>query len=610
MHRLLLAIPLLIATVVSACNSRPVIEVGVPAEEVPAGPVTDPEKIDPPAPALPICSPLPNAWTLTDLEPPEEAMGDCPLQGWQRNRGDDLELAHIVTFSRTEYELERWSTYPKLNQTEVNRYRFDGGGRVIYRQLKSTSATPHTRAYDDDGHLVMDKSSYQTMTQVFDKGRLVERLVVRDNGTETRLTWSYDQAGRMTVAEGVSTGSKTVTARADWKYDGAGRPIEVIRQRDGAVHRINRWSYGEENKLVNRTIVTVSHPAHFTQLLDNYEGQKSFNMFGYDYGVAQFPDDCHFPGVSLTDGYPGYHYDLGWTRLAEEEPASDTVHWNRQYANHELYGFSNYYYVPPIWATHDLLSTPWTSTLKSEQVIVEIDYNAAGENTSEQIYGLLPDFERGDLLHQRSRAFEDGRLVQDRVRIGATESAAAVQRTLEFQYDSANRLIRRELLENEVLLAYQSWSFDQAGHHLGHTVFLPYVDGNYWVSETGPTEGFEVTEHGQIGRQFDDAGRMIQSWSAGPKGDKHNVWNYAFHESGVVSEAATGAKDGSSRTEYRFDTQGREILRWSDYKGVRSSSAEKIYRVDGRIERMTSYNYGADGKKTVGNMTRYHYACQ
>lgn|GEM_PF-5306141 len=627
MNRLILTVQLSVVVVSFACHSRSVTPAATPDPNV-GEPIENPiPPTDPvtPVPSVqPVCAPLPAVYHPADLSPPAEALGDCSLKRRQRVAGTGTVPSYVVTYEWNEGELIGSSHYPKQGHTDVDRYRFDDAGRVIYMKRKKEMAIPHIRSYDDDGNLILDQSHYQTVKQRFQDGRLVERLTTRDNGRETLLRWTYDQAGRLSIAEGTSIeGSplKTTTVRADWKYDSEGRPVQVIRQRDGEVYWTNRWTFGDNNALIKRVVIRTGK-AGSSHYLDNYEGHSSPSMFGLSIVTSPSAEGCRFPGVGITDGYPSFHYDLGWTRLAVEEPEPNLHRWESSYAYHQLYGYSYYYYVPPIWVTHNLLSESWTTGLGPEGVVVEIDYNGQGEMSRESIYqwieGMNEGTQKGDLLQSRQREFENGLLMSDRVNIGpktvASGDEPAVQRTLKFGYDAKGHLLRRELWQDELKIGYQTWTFDEAGRHTGHTVFLPYVEGSHWLSYGKSIEGeFELTQHGEIGRAFDAVGRMSQSWERGTGGNPYIDWQYSYGEAGRVYEASQGNYSGNGKTVHRFDSQGQEVLTWYEVDGVRSTSTEMVYGAEGGVEgkllSSTNFSHTDDGEKIATMTTTYEYTC-
>ena len=616
MNRLNLVIVLLTTMLCFGCQSRSVTGIMAPdgerpVEAIPKG--EDPVTPTPSPTELPVCAPLASPWQAVNLDPPAEATGDCPVTQRSRKIGAELSTNYIVTYERKGDELVGASYYPKSNQTAVDRYRFDSAGRVIYMQRRNSDAIPYSRAYDDDGNLILDDSGYQTVTQRFSNGKLVERIVNTEGGRKVVSQWTYDQAGRLILAEAKRTGDYPATERADWKYDASGRPVEVIRRVNGVVSWINRWTFGSDNKLIKRVVISILGESGTGQLLDSYQGRRIEGIEGIVYWTAPgtVSENCRFPGAGATDGYAGAQYDLGWTRLAEAEPAPNLHRWQAEYAYHQLYDFGYYYYAPePKWSTYNLLSGLWRPGLAGGGAVVEIDYDAEGRMTREQIYSVLPELTKGELLHSRSRRFENGQLLNDQSDVGPRDDAAAVQRSLQFRYDGQGHLTRRELWENGVVVAVHTWTFDQAGRHTRHAVELPYVVGDFWRGDGPLPSGFALKEHGTIARTFDASGRLIQSWEILHDGQRVDDWNYAYGDTGFVQWASRTDSDGLAQTLYQFDAQGRQILQWRESNGVRSTSTEEVYGASEMLESVTSYAYSENGEKTVTALTGYRYTCQ
>lgn len=333
-------------------------------------------------------------------------------------------------------------------------------------------------------------------SEEYDADRLVERVETKDTGNfegTYRFQWKYDEAGRLIEVTTELNGEPV--ARSNWEYD-EGRPTAVERTIGGVVVERQIWHY-DGDELTDRRVEMA--PRGFSRQLDNsfswiardtIDLHDTYSLrpnarFSGGYGdfdnpwddanrhlAADDDADCYGLPASVGHGYPKDEasYHLGWP---DGEEMNAPIGFD--------YGFAAYayYYGTQAWYGHMGIATGWPFSLnfgadRSIVAIADIAYDERGRMVAEQLEVTSEQMapETGDdwIFVERTRRFDDRGLADDRV-VAETDSHTG-EATLQFSRNDDGDLLFRQRFRNGELDAFQNWTYED-GRAVKLDIYIP-----------------------------------------------------------------------------------------------------------------------------------------
>ncbi|TXD36124.1 hypothetical protein FRC98_13455 [Lujinxingia vulgaris] len=468
---------------------------------LPPSPDTDwnlDEPTPPAEPAAPTCLPQAEA---SSLQPPPEFTGslpDCqvpalPVDNFPAVTCDEHSLTLINIFGTTTWHfadpqgsrivlIEFQDALASDDVTVARTWTFDDRERLIHESQVLTrfvgppQITELTHSYEDD--------------------RLISIELLNDNAL-TRTLFDYDDEGRLTRA--TRTFPDDSHESASWIYH-AGRPVELIRERNDEALLHMRWNFSPEGHL-QAMHVDADIDATAPALLDSYAAHPDWpHLMGLpsnDGAWSPLPhsdEQCSPVPTALTHGYPAA--DVVYMLLGPA-PQLDLFHVSTAYQGYGLFLRFGLDY----WVGHDGAGFAWPAAFQpGDHWQTSRHFDTSGHMVREDILRL----NEGQLIEraERRRELRDGRILSDRLERTLTADAHAIPtRTLNFDYHADGRLSARTLTSPDgTILQRAVWHLENnrlTEHHVDSQLHQPHpTDAPYRLDDTTeatPTGRFTLT---------------------------------------------------------------------------------------------------------------------
>ncbi len=428
-------------------------------------------------------------------------------------------------------------------------------------------------------------------------------------------TWEYDARGRLA---GARTAFGPHVADASWTYDASGVPTRVVRTRDGVVVEDQRWTWdagdaedggdaagavGAAGALAKREITRdVSGDAFgpgYAYTSYFLGGPRIAPLDDAELGAAVAREwrenpwnsapavdgarACRPLPTGFGHGYPATdaRYDLGWAR-AERPHGIGFAYGSSVYA---------YDYGDLGWFGHEG-ADGGQGSLSVDLVNQGAGHAIVSYENGEMVRQVVTSsaWDLGSFEATRERVFEAragqvgaGLLVSDQVSWTVAGTGQTGERELTFRYGDDGRLVKRELLDaTRGLLAFQTWTWDAAGHVTAHAI----AGGDSPNLMARPTTDDAPAVSHRYERTFDDDARLVRDAEIVVSKDGREAASELVRTfEGTRLVRVTGPRED---TTYTYDAAGRlseEVHRFS-YAQV--PPVEAVQRV--------TYAYDADGR--------------
>ncbi len=547
--------------------------------------------------------------------PPEEALAaSCPLEKEVRTNGATWLTSEVVTdwewdgntLEKSIAESDGSSTYTsfEFDASREHILRIEKREDRIYSSTFSDTYYDYVWEFDERGRTTYQHLEYGELhgsqeefvgTSGFHQEWEGDRLVRRghpDNPSE--YEWKYDEAGRLIEVSRTPNVVDQAIDRAVWSYRGDD-PVQVERYVDGVLVQRQQWEYDEERALVGRQFEaeargldgeiedganTASRP------LDSYELVVPSARLEYEPTTDPWAasnahlhsdagDDCYRLPTTMHHGYPvdenAYHLGLA----AEDEITAEI---------RAGYGHEGYYYGygQVNWYGHVGIGTAWSEMFRHGgrpvgSALTTIAYDDEGRMIEETVEFSARTRDDERAITMREREFGASGLLHDQLTVESGDELASAE--LLFDRDDTGRIFeRRRMVEGE-LVSQARWSYGGSDAAVEIQVeaapeqVFPFSDPfEYYSPHPQPDFLLEdVTEEMEhtltLLREFDQQGREVFYGGQLHQGTHwHAAVETTWGEHGKLEEIDRyNLESGREmRTVWEYDEAGR-MIRKAEY---------------------------------------------
>lgn len=610
-------------------------------ETTPPADTTSPHEVGVGPVALsPVCAPsaVPFAFTVPEIPSEVADRDDCPLASTTTDTTGSSD-AHYV--HRTDYTWDG-DTLAIAQQNSLVRYTFAPDGELArFERTHAFSDTADMFEFLPGGRVAsvwhgpvggaLEELVHQEWSA---DGRLVARTeTFAAQGSEAPFgaraevvtTWRYDASGRLV---GARTAFGPHVADASWTYNDAGIPTRVVRTRDGVVVEDQRWMWDAAGALATREITRdVSGDAFgsgYAYTSYFLGGPRIAALDDAELGAAVVSDwrenpwnsapsvdgarACRPLPTGFGHGYPATdaRYDLGWAR-GERPHGIGFAYGSSVYA---------YDYGDLGWFGHEG-ADGGQGSLSADLINQGAGHAIVTYEGGEMVRQVVTSsaWDLGSFEATRERVFDAregeagaGLLVSDRLSWTVAATGQSGERELTFSYGDDGRLAKRELLDaTRGLLAFQTWTWDTAGHVTSHAIAR-----GEWPSVMATSVGTKVPDvtH-RYERAFDAEACLVRDAEITVNSDGRE----AVVENVRVFEGARLVRETSPGDDitYTYDSAGRlgeEVHRYTYAQDPPVETVQRVtyaYDADGRLVRIDDRTGGEYPRAVIETRT---YACE
>jgi YD repeat-containing protein len=572
-----------VLAILVGCNNR--VSVIDPLDGATVSPHTDGGVPSAEPTGLAPCAPSAARWEQATVEIPSGvAESSCEWKSttWlDKLTGEEVQI-EIVTKEGAVATVNRYALNGTWQSSKA--YTVDSQNRWTFYEYRSNDIVGtlgYQRSFDEQGRLVSysnvngDYSS--KMTQQYDAaGNLSARNTTDSIGWNVTVSWTYDEPGRLLTA--VRTASKAGATgqedRLEWAYDNWGRPLKVLRVRDGAIIAKIAWRWQEGKNLpVSRTtsLYAGMNRDQSVPALDDFGTltwaslNKEYKFSGYE--PKSQSELCRPVSVGMSEGYEEEAYSIGIDPYRQPYPSIVRKYLPYFPPQAMAYGYQRIF-SPEGTAPSAFMHVPHRYrllTLIAPATESEITYDQKGRAVEERGATIRNDAGDEEEIYRRTRAYTDEDLVSDELIFSAWQTQLALTRKLAFEYDEKGRCTKRSLLDGAGHpIAYQTTQFGKGNGSSDEypIVQTTFAEDRFFKGSDGEPQ--EPTELGLL--QWGIASEFGYHYEYALLNDGSHHWDsqILFSNSGTVSHFITDATPNDwwqSRRE--FDESQRLIRQGS-----------------------------------------------